>query len=83
MSAKYFRRADRQGRVEKDRRGRDLAALHQVDQIDNQFLGSLHGEGRNKHRALRCGGIAHLAGKVGAPVGGRGRRAIAVAIGGF
>ena len=50
-------------RIEKDRRGRNLAALHQVDQIDDQFLGALDREGRNEQGALAACGVAHLGGK--------------------
>ena len=56
--AKNLGGADRERGIEKDRRGRNLAALHQVDQIDDQFLGALHREGRNQQRALAGCGVA-------------------------
>ena len=58
-------------RIEKNRRGRDLAALHQVHQIDDKFLGALYRKGRNQQRALAGCGVADFRGK-------RARRASAV-----
>ena len=58
-----LRGANGQRRIEKDRRRRYLAALHQVDQIDDQFLGALDGEGRDEQGALGRCGVAHLGGQ--------------------
>ena len=63
MLAKDLGGADRERGIEKDRRGRDLAALHQVDQIDDQFLGALDREGRDQQRALAACGVADFGGE--------------------
>ena len=80
MLPENFGGADRERRIEKDRRGRHIAALHQVDQIDDQFLGALDREGRNQQRAIGGVGGAHLGGQMLAPrsgvVDGRSRVAI-------
>ena len=81
MLAEHLRRANRQRRIEEDRRRRHLAALHQVDEIDDQFLRALDGEGRDQQRALARGGVANLGGEPLAPLLGRRRRAVDVAIG--
>ena len=77
MLAKDFGGADRERRIEKDRGGRHLAALHQVDQIDDQFLGALHREGRNQQRALAAAAsrtsAASRARRASAVIGGRSR----------
>ena len=52
MFAEHLGGVNRQRRIEEDRRRRHFAALHQVDQIDDQFLGALDREGRNEQRAL-------------------------------
>ena len=49
--AEHFGGADGERRIEKDRRRRDVAALHQVDQIDDQLLCALDREGGNQQRA--------------------------------
>ena len=71
MFAKNLGGADRERRIEKNRGGRHLAALHQVDQIDDQFLGALHRKGRNQQRALAAAASRTSADK-------RARRASAV-----
>ena len=81
--AKHLGRTDRQRRIEEDRGGRDLAALHQVDQIDDEFLGALHRKGRNQQGALAARGVAHLGGEACATGIRRRRRTVAVAIGRF
>ena len=58
--AKYFGGADRQRGIEKDRRGRHFAALHQIDQIDDQLLGAFDRESGNQQRALAACGVADL-----------------------
>ena len=63
MLSKYLGGADGERGIEKDRRRRHFTTLHQVDQIDDQFLGAFDREGRNEHRALGGGGIANLGGK--------------------
>ena len=40
-------------RIEKDRRRRNLAALHQIDEIDDQLLGALDREGWDEQGAVR------------------------------
>ena len=59
MLPEHFGGANGQRRIEKDRRRRDVAALHQVDQIDDQFLRALDREGRNEQRA--AGGMRRRA----------------------
>ena len=59
----HLGRANRQRGIEKDRRGRYFAALHQVDQIDDQFLRAFDGEGRNEQGALGRRGVADLGGQ--------------------
>ncbi len=67
MLAEHFGGANGERRIEKDRRRRHLAALHQIDQIDDQFLGALDREGRNEQRAAGGVGVAHLGGEMLAP----------------
>ena len=67
MLAEHFGGADGERRIEKDRRRRNVAALHQVDQIDDQFLRALDREGRNEQRAAGGVGGAHLGGEMVAP----------------
>ena len=83
VAAEHFGRPDRQRRIEEHRRLRHLAALHQLDQIDDQLLGALDRKGRDQQRALlrRC--FAHLASQPRAALLRRGRRPVGVAIGGF
>ena len=83
MLAKHLGGADRERRIEKDRRSRDFAAFHQVDQVDDQFLGALDREGRNQQRALAGRGVADLARPAARGALRRDRRAVAVAIGRF
>ena len=58
--AEHLGGADGERRIEEDRRRRHLAALHQVDQIDDQFLRALDREGRNEQRAAARLRRAHL-----------------------
>ena len=81
MLAEYFGGADGERRIEKDRRCRHVAALHQIDQIDDQFLRALDREGRNEQRAAGGMGCAHLGGRCVAPRFARHRRTVLVAIG--
>src|SRR5579859_2417208 len=80
VSAKHLSRADRQRRVEKDRRGRYLPPFHQVDKIDNQLLRSFNGKGRDKQRAVGGRGVAYFLCEVSAPERGRCRWAVTVAV---
>ena len=64
MFAKHLGGMDRQRRIEKYRRGRNLAALHQVDEIDDQLLGTLDGKGGDQQRALGRRRVADLGGEV-------------------
>ena len=50
--AEHLGGADGERRIEKDRRRRDLSALHQVDEIDDQFLGAFDREGWDEQGAL-------------------------------
>ena len=83
MLAEHFGGANGERRIEKDRRRRDLAAFHQVDQIDDQFLRALDREGRNEQRAAGGMGGANLGGEMAAPRFAGDRRTILVAIGRF
>ena len=69
--------ADGQRRIEKDRRRRNFAALHQIDEIDDQFLGALDREGRDEQGAVAaCGSrtsAARRARRESAVIGGRSR----------
>ena len=60
MLAEDLGGADRERGIEKNRSRRYLAALHQVNQIDDQFLGALHREGRNQQGALAACCVANL-----------------------
>ena len=75
--------ADRERRIEKNGSSRYLAALHQVNQIDDEFLGALHRKGRNQQWALASGCISDLSGQARAARIGCDRRTFAVAIGRF
>ena len=84
MLAKYLGGADRERRIEKNRCGRHFPALHQVDQIDDQFLGAFDRESWDQQGALAAARVANLCrqtrrGASSAVIGGR----IAVAIGRF
>ena len=63
MLPEHLGRVNRQRRIEKDRRRRYFAALHQVDQIDDQFLGAFDGEGGDQQGALGRRGVADLGGE--------------------
>ena len=67
MLPEHFGGANGERRIEKDRRRRHLAALHQVDQIDDQLLGALDREGRNEQRAVGGVRVANLGGEMLAP----------------
>ena len=58
--AEHLGGANRQRRIEKDRRRRNFAALHQVDEIDDQLLGALDREGGNQQGAPGRRGITNL-----------------------
>ena len=83
MLAEHFGGADGERRIEEDRRRRNLAALHQVDQIDDQFLRALDREGRDEQRAAARMRRAHLRGEMLRGAIARHRRAVLVAIGRF
>ena len=63
MLAKHLGGADRQRRIEKNRGARNVAALHQVDQVDDEFLGALDRKGWNQQRAFAGCGVADFAGE--------------------
>jgi hypothetical protein len=69
--------------VEKDRRRRHVAAFHQVDEIDDQFLGALDRESGDEQGAFRACGVAHLGCETLAALLRRRCRANPVAIGRF
>jgi hypothetical protein len=54
--SKHLGRMNRQRRIEKYRRSRDVAVFHQIDQVDNQFLGALDRKGGDQQHAFcrRC-----------------------------
>ena len=81
--AKHLGGADRQRRIEKDRSRRNVAAFHQVDQVDEKFLGALHRKGWNQQRALARCGVADFLGETRAARIGRRRRPLPVAVGRF
>ena len=58
--SEHLGRVNRERRIEKYRRGRYLAAFHQVDQIDDQFLGAFDREGGDQQRAFCACGVADL-----------------------
>src|SRR3954447_9835318 len=68
-------------RIEKNRCGWNLAALHQIDQIDDQFLSTLHGEGGDEQRAFSRSGVTDFCGQACAACIGCDRRSHSVAIG--
>ena len=83
MLSEYLGGANGERGIQKDRRRGHITALHQVNEIDDQFLGAFDGEGRNEHRALGGGGVANLGGETLASRQ-RGRRwAVDVAVGRF
>ena len=81
--AKHLGRADRERGIEKDRRSGNLAALHQVDQIDDEFLRALDCKCWNEQCTLARRGVADFGGEALAARFGGDRRAISVAIGRF
>ena len=64
-------------RIEKDRRGRNLAALHQIDEIDDQLLGALDRKGRDEQGAVGRLRLANFGREVFAPRLRRDRRPVA------
>jgi hypothetical protein len=81
MLAKHLGGADRQRRIQENRGARNVAALHQVDQVDDELLGALDGKGWNQQRAFAGCGVADFAGKARATLDRRRGRPIPVAIG--
>jgi hypothetical protein len=81
MFAKHLRCANGERRIEKNRRGRHLAAVHQVDEIDDQFLRALDCECWNEQRTVGGVGLANLRGQALAPCLGGGRGAVDIAVG--
>ncbi len=63
MLSEHLGRANGEGRIQEDRRCGHFAALHQVDEIDDQFLGPLDRKGWNEHGAFGGSSVAHLGGK--------------------
>ncbi len=61
MLAEHFGRVDRERGIQEDRRGRNLAALHQVDEVDDQLLGPLDRESGDQQGAPGGCRIADLA----------------------
>ena len=57
--------------------------FHQVDQVDDELLGTLHRERRNQQRALAGGGVADLRGEPRAAGIRRGGRTLPISIGRF
>ena len=57
MFPEDFGRVNGERGIEKDRRDRDFAALNQVDEIDDQLLGTFDREGRNEEGTFCRGGI--------------------------
>ena len=60
MLSKYLGGADGEWGIQKDRRCWHFTTLHQVNEIDDQFLGAFDGERWNKQSALGDGGITNL-----------------------
>jgi hypothetical protein len=79
--AKHLGCADCERRIQKNRRGGDFSALHQADEVDDQFLGSFHRECRDQQGAVRGGGIANLSSEALSPLLRRDRLTHPVAIG--
>ena len=83
VSEKHFGRSDSKRAIEKDRAGRRGLFLHQRDEVAEQFLRSLDGEGGNKKwspSAMRGG---DLAGERGAALARVKARPLPVAVGAF
>ena len=83
MLAEHFGGANGERRIEKHRSGRDITALHQVDQVDDQFLRSLDCEGGDQQRTAGRVRGAHFGGKLLAPGFTRCRRPVGLAVGRF
>ena len=81
--AENFGGADGERRIEKDRRRRHFAALHQIDKIDDQFLGAFDREGRDEQRALAACASRTSAASCARRALARDRRPVSVAVGGF
>ena len=77
----HFRGADGERRIEEDRRGGYGAAVHQIDEVDDQLLRALHGEGRDQQRPAGTPGGVHFLGEMRAAAVFRHRRPVGVAIG--
>ena len=81
MPSKYFGGADSERGVQKDWRRGDFAALHQIDDVDDQLLSAFDREGGDEQRAFGGRGVTKHDGKMLAPcLRGRGRT-IDVAVG--
>src|SRR5581483_6946808 len=66
MLTEHLRRAYGQRRIKKDRRRRYFAAVHQIDEIDDQLLRALDRKCRNEERAPCRLGIADFCSEVSA-----------------
>ena len=81
--AEHLGGADRQWRIEKNRSARNVAAFHQVDQVDDEFLSALDCKGWNQQRALAGCGVADFIGETHAAFTRRRSRPLPVAVGRF
>ena len=74
---------DGEGRVEEDVAARRVPVLHQLQQIDQQFLAAFQREGRDEQRPARGVGRLELLGQGRAAGDAAGCDALAISIGGF
>jgi len=63
MLPKHFGCMNGKRGVQKDRRRRHFAALHQIDEVDDQLLGALDGKGRDEQGAFCLSCVADLDGE--------------------
>ncbi len=81
MLSKYLGSPNGEWGIQKDRRRGHCTAFHQINEINDQFLSTFNGKGRNEHGALgdRC--VANLDSQAFATGFGGRWRAVGIAIG--